>query len=430
MIPILQSRLSSRSKLRWSLFGCALAVRLIYVALGYEVPPQDTSDYDEIALNLLQEGEFVARGNWHGFEMRSWRAPFYPFFLATVYWTVGHSHFLVRLVQCIVGAWTVVLLYELGRRLHPKSSLLVGLIALIYGPLVVISNEVMTETWFIFWSVLCIHLLANSPNGSRKNIQRNLGAGAALGLAILTRPVGLFILPALVVTEFARRRKGSVPRVAMVCLAAILVVLPWTVRNYALHGVWPILSTHGGFILARSNSANPDWRQPKGWGIPLSDFQNMPSEIERDRYWYQRGIEYISDNPIRYARWVGERFLRFWYFFHPEYNFWFMTLIPFTILGYVRFWKEGDYLLVGSFVGISIVLFASVLYGSSRFRLPLEPFFILFGAAFIHHLSEQWGQVRIWTLTGAIMATNLTIYWNGEIARELMLNVLRMYHLK
>ncbi len=78
MKRFLQLWTGSGQRFLWALFGGALAIRIFYVSLGYEVSPQDTSDYDEIALNLLQDGEFVARSNWHGFEMRSWRAPFYP----------------------------------------------------------------------------------------------------------------------------------------------------------------------------------------------------------------------------------------------------------------------------------------------------------------------------------------------------------------
>lgn len=92
------------SPLRWGLFLIALSVRVIYVLQGYEVPPQDTLDYDEIALNLLRGDGFVARENWFGFELRSWRAPFYPFFLALVYGIFGYHHLAVRLVQCVVGA--------------------------------------------------------------------------------------------------------------------------------------------------------------------------------------------------------------------------------------------------------------------------------------------------------------------------------------
>ena len=61
-----------------ALFALAAAMRLGYASLGVEVPSQDTADYDEIAANLLAGEGFVARENWFGFDMRSWRAPLYP----------------------------------------------------------------------------------------------------------------------------------------------------------------------------------------------------------------------------------------------------------------------------------------------------------------------------------------------------------------
>ena len=59
-----------------------------------EIPNGDTSDYDEIAINLLLGKGFVATGNWFGFELRSWRPPLYPMFLASLYG-----------LKCVASSW-------------------------------------------------------------------------------------------------------------------------------------------------------------------------------------------------------------------------------------------------------------------------------------------------------------------------------------
>ena len=56
--------------------------------------------------------------------------------------------------QALVGAGTVVLVWALVRRLQPDAAPLAGGLALVYGPLVTICAEVMSETLFCFWIVL------------------------------------------------------------------------------------------------------------------------------------------------------------------------------------------------------------------------------------------------------------------------------------
>jgi 4-amino-4-deoxy-L-arabinose transferase-like glycosyltransferase len=408
----------------WWLFALALALRLAYVLQEYPVPPQDTPDYDEIALNLLRGEGFVARQNWFGFEMRSWRAPFYPFFLAAVYGVCGHSHLAVEVVQAAVGATTVVLLCGLGLRLWPAAALPAGIFAAVYGPLVVSAGEVMSEVWFTFWLVLAAYLL--SAPGSRRAL---LGGGAAIGLAALTRPVGLLLWPAFILAEWSARRGAGLRRGLWVGLALGATLLPWTARNYLVHGALVPISTHGGFIVARSNAAQPDWRREQGWGIARETFAQLPSEVERDRRWRSQGLEFIRSHPGAYLGLAAERFLRFWYFFQPGYNFWFMLLLPFFAAGLWRYGRREEFLLLSGLIAFSLAAFCLVLYSSVRFRLPLEPFFILFAAAAAEDLVRRRGR-RAWLLLGGAAALNLACWWQGEALRGLVLECLRGWGLK
>ena len=410
----------------WILFLGALSVRLAHLFLGDPLPPQDTPDYDELALNLLRGEGFVARENWFGFALRSWRPPFYPFFLASIYGTWGYSHQAVKVAQAVVGAGTVVLIYDLGRRLRPQAALLAGWLAVFYGPLAAISNEVMTETWFTFWLVLAIWLLA----GQQRPRRAYLTAGAVIGLAALTRPVGLIALPAFALIEIGRSGPQGLRRTLWVALATGCVIAPWTLRNHQIHGALVPISTHGGFILARSNAADPAWRQERGWGIAESFFQRIPSEVERDRYWFRQGIGFIRSHPGAYLRLAGERFLRFWYFLRPEYNFWFVLILPFFLAGLWRYAREDGFALSSCFIGLSLATFCFVLYGSTRFRLPLEPFFLLFAAAAVHDGWQRWGGRRMSALLTAAVAANLVLYWNDESLRRLVLTLAQQWQLK
>lgn len=423
-------------RLWWVVFATAAVVRTAYVLAGFEVPLQDTADYDEIARNLLNGEGFVARENWFGYELRSWRAPLYPFFLAGVYGLFGYSHLAVRLIQVLIGAATAALVYGLGRKTHPPSAAVAGLAAAVYGPLVASANEVMSETLFTFCLVLAVYLLsagggagdaqrtADGSGGWRDGI-RLLAGGVAVGVAALARPMGLILWP--VAALWAARSRETVRsrpwarHLLWLSLGVGVALTPWTVRNWQVHGTLVTISTHGGFIIARSNAGDPDWRKADGWRIGRSTFEETPSEVERDRQWLQQGLGFAASHPGLYLRLAGERFLRFWYFLRPEYNVWFAGLFPFFALGFWRYWNRGCFALPGWLVLGSTAVCCLVLYGSTRFRLPLEPFFMLFAAAFLHDCWRARGPVPTAAGVGAVAALNGLLWWQSEALRQVVL---------
>jgi len=428
----------------WLLFGGAVLCRLAYLIWSPEVASQDTADYDEIALNLLGGQGFVARENWFGHELHSWRPPLYPLFLAGIYGLVGHSHLAVKVAQSLIGAGTAVLIYSLGCRLHRPAALWAGVAASVYGPLVASSNEVMSETVYTFFVVLAASLLTVAPRypGASRLLPADTAplAGVAIGLAALTRPVGLLWWPAALVVAAIRgpgswregvaARRRWLRRAMWITGGLVLTVSPWTIRNYAVHGSFVPISTQGGFIFARSNAVQPDWRVEHGWRIESRVFEELPSEVERDRIWFRQGLAAIADHPVTYLRLVGERFLRFWYFLRPDYNFWYMLVLPFAGLGCVRYWRSAGFDLLVGFMALSLIVFCTVLYAAARFRLPMEPFFLLLAAAWVR---DRWdAKPRRVTLgiLGAAAAANGLLWWQDEALREGLLMGLRAGGLK
>lgn len=417
----------------WLLFGAASLIRFGYLLWGPEVAPQDTADYDDIARNLLGGQGFVARDNWFGHELRSWRPPLYPLLLAGIYAVIGHSHLAVKVVQALVGSGTVVLTYGLARRLHRPSARWVGVAASVYGPLVASSNEVMTETVYTFFVVLAVYLLTeiSQPPGAarwRSGDGMALAGGVAIGLASLTRPVGLLLWPAVLVVGAIRGsgrwREGGPARRRWLCRALwitggmVLTVSPWTVRNYAVLGAFVPISTQGGFIFARSNAPNPDWRLDHGWRIESRVFETTPSEVERDRVWFRQGWASISAHPGTYLRLVAERFLRFWYFLRPDYNFWYMLVLPFAALGWARYWRCEGFVLLSGYMALSLTVFCTALYAAARFRLPMEPFFLVFAAAWFRDLWDTKPRRMALAVPGIAVAANGFLWWQDEALRD------------
>ena len=414
-------------QLPW-LVAAALVVRLLYVLAGIEVPPQDTPDYDELAHNLLAGNGYVASSNWFGYELRAWRAPLYPVFLATIYAIIDDSHAAVRLVQACLGAATVALLYLLTWRLQPSAAAIAGWLAALYEPLVASTNEVMTEV--LFTALLVAGVTAAIEARHRSGWYWPPAAGLLLGLAALTRPVGLLAVPAIIAVAAcedlpARRAwRRWLPFTGSLSAGVVVAMLPWTIRNASVFGAFIPISTHGGFIVARSNADTPDWRVPHGWRIDQQTFDEFPDEIERDRRWMTEGMDWIAEHPADWLRLGGERFLRFWYVFRPDYNAAFVVVIPFLLAGLWQAGARPGFRHLSAVSGLSITVFCLILYGSTRFRLPLEPFFLVFVAVAVVAGWRRWG-IRFAAAGAAWLAFNGVLRLLDESLRQIVVCLLR-----
>ena len=407
------------------LFAGAAALRILYVSAAPEAPPQDTPDYDEIARNLLSGAGFVSHENWFGHPVRSWRAPGYPLMLAAVYGIAGPDHQAVRLAQAILGALTVVLVYLLARRLRPSAAPLAGAAAALYPPLLASANEVMSEC--LFTALLAAALWAAVESRHRRSRGWALGAGVLIALAGLTRPVGLLAAPAVLAVAAWEDREALAAwlrRWALPLGAGLVVTLaPWMVRNGFVHGAFVPVSTHGGFIVARSNADQPDWRRADGWRIDRGDFEAVPSEVERDRRWLRQGLGWIAAHPLAWMRLAGERFLRLWYFFQPGYNAAFVLASPFWVYGLIRWGRSPGFRYPAAVFVLSAAVFCLVLYGSTRFRLPLEPLLLIFGAAAAHEGWRRGGRL-FGGVCAAWAALHGLVWWQQEAARSAVIAVL------
>lgn len=410
------------------LFVAAAAVRLLYLSAGVEVPIQDTADYDDIAHSLLDGAGFVARDNWFGYPLYSWRAPAYPFFLAGIYGLFGPGHLAVQIAQALIGAGTVVLVFRLALRLCAAAAPLAGIAAVLYPPLVASASEVMTETLYTACFVAAVWAAIEARERASRGW--SLATGCLVGLTAMTRPVGLLVWPAvLVVAAWEERRAAGGRRrwllfAAAVTAGTVVVLLPWTARNAIVHGEFVPLSTHGGFIVARSNADTPDWRQPQGWRIDRELLEGVPDEVERDRRWWRQGLSWIGGHPLGYLQLSVERFLRFWYVFRPDYNAAFVFVAPFFVFGLVRFGLQPGFRYATGVCGLSLAVFCLLLYGSTRFRLPMEPIFLVYGAAAAVEGYHRLGRHRLAMVALGWSAVQALIWWQQESVRALVVELL------
>src|SRR5206468_10165252 len=81
-------------------------------------------------------------------------------------------------------------------------------------------------------------------------------AGLLFGLAALTRAAQVYFLPLLslwLVLVHRERLRAALSAAWIVPAVALLVILPWTVRNTRLHGGFVLIETNGPYNLWRGN---------------------------------------------------------------------------------------------------------------------------------------------------------------------------------
>jgi|GEM_PF-398606 len=320
------------------LVGVALALRLI-VWQWREFYPLggDEQEYLGQALTLLQEKRYV--------ELRLMRPPLYGLFLASAIWLFDSLVQNLRLLQAVISAATVIPVwlltaelvnwYHLGRR---AQRLLPGLAALLCAAsytLAANATELLTETLFLFGLTTLFWLLVRTAARPQRLIAG--GAGVILGMLCLTRAVALPLLPLGALwlllatkppptntTSQMKQRgfsvlsswfSGFISRCSVLSslfflVGTLLVVLPWTARNY---------TTYGGLILIDTTGAENLWldNDPAGREAVKAQLYALGEDrLARQQLAAQRGIDVITNNPGHFA---GKAWNELQAFFALEY---------------------------------------------------------------------------------------------------------------
>lgn len=378
------------------LIGLAVLLRLVYVFQLGEPSFPDARKYDQFALSLISSNSY---------NQKIAVMPGYSFFLAGIYSMFGHSFKIVRIIQALMGGGICWLIYVLAKRVYDKRIGLVALcISVIYPTLIFYSGEIVTEYLFTFLMVLFIYSFLKFIKDF--SIKWTIMCGMVLGLSLLTRPVLVFFPAIIVFWVLSIRKLGLLEttyKLSIMFLLTSLLLTPWVIRNYRIFNAFVPFNTSGGHDFYVSN-------YPKGDGTASILNEDVikfiqetndayPDEIERNRYYYKKAIENIRNDPVSFIKLIAKKLGRFWALYpHTSKRdiivslLSFGVMVPFFIYGmiYSIFMKRES--LIFFVIILYNTLFYSILfYGSTRFRFPLEPYIIIYGALGLVHLVDKIG---------------------------------------
>ncbi|MDQ6914512.1 MAG: glycosyltransferase family 39 protein [Actinomycetota bacterium] len=401
----------------------ALAVRVAYALLFSEQDnaPFATGDFNyfhQIA-NLLASGRGYIRPREFAAMHVMWPSaehpPLWPFLLAAVSKLGGTSELAHRLAGCPLGAATVAAVGLLGRRVAgERAGLIAAGIAAGYPIFVGADASLMSETLYglgIAVALLLAYRLLDRPGPAVA-----VALGAVLGAAALTRPECLLLLALLALPAAVRGGPGWAPRLALTCAATVLVLAPWTIRNWTAFGRPVLVSLNDSTVLRGANCDRAYHGQDAGfWHLGcLTAPRDLRNEARIAEQYRREGLDYALDHAGRLAVVMPVRILRTWDLWQPGRqvlfaegrNMWveragvatYYVLLGLAGFGALRLRRRRDPPLWPLLAPFAMVLVVSLMaYGYTKFRYPAEIPLIVLAAVGVEALLTHAG----WGVTSA-----------------------------
>ncbi len=369
----------------WVIIGLGFLFRLAFV-----LTLEDHFYFGDEPLYLLMAENFLkGKGLIIDLAHKAFRPPLFPLFTAFIH-SLGGGLVAVRIANVLLSTSTVYLIYLLGKDLFTESIGFWSAAASAFWPFFIFYNGFyLTETLYLFLVLAAtLYLIRTTTDPSAENI---FLSGLFLGLASLCRPTMLlFVLLSLILSFFAVRKLKPVVYLALTCS---LTISPWIVRNYLVLKAFIPGTTMGGRVFYEGNNLASS-------GGPCQVFpeeiESLP-EVERDRVYYQETFRIIRIDPVRFYWLLFHKFKRFWSFIPNAAGFqtpFYRCLsllamvppLPLFMVGLsfsLRRWRKTGFLITQV---VYNTLFHMVFLSSIRYRLPIEPFYLILAVFGLHCL--------------------------------------------
>ena len=170
----------------------------------------------------------------------------YSALLGIFYRIFGDGLLVAPLLNAVLGAATALLVHRVAlHHVGTTRARVAGGIAALHPGLIAYCPLVMTEIPTAFLLVLWVWVLVRF----RGRWHAAIFSGVILGILTLMRPASLLLVPLVALSE-ARPFARAALRALETAGIALVIVLPWTIRNCERMDGCALVSTNGGWNLA------------------------------------------------------------------------------------------------------------------------------------------------------------------------------------
>jgi 4-amino-4-deoxy-L-arabinose transferase-like glycosyltransferase len=367
----------------------AVALRLLYViVLARHVPMVGDSQFFNAEANLVADGKgyiepFVEQA--YGLSVpTAAHPPLYPTLLAGLS-VLGFDGVLAhRALGTLLGGGTIVLIALIGRRVGgERVGLVAALVAALYPLLVAADGAPMSESLYGLLIAGCLLVALRLREGRSTAFAAALGA--LIGLAALTRSEALLLVVLLGLPLTWRSWRA----VVALLVACVIVLAPWTIRNWSAFDRFTLISHNDSTVLAGAN-CDRTYRglDLGGWRFDCISHRHTFREGVQAARWRQEGIDYATDHASRWPVVAAVRVLRTWDLWQPRRQIQFaegrarwaeragvvvyFLLLPFTFAGFVLLRRRGGPFWILLAPAVLVTFSSAIGYGVPRFRHAFE----------------------------------------------------------
>jgi 4-amino-4-deoxy-L-arabinose transferase-like glycosyltransferase len=401
----------------------ALFLRIIVLAVSlpfadYRRHHYHSQGFEAVVLTFALAGGHGYSFPFPNFISTAWLAPVYVWIL-----TLGNLLFprngnmvilFGQVVNILCSALTCYPIFALGRKAGGRTIGLITAWVWVFLPVAVLMPIAYTWDQSLAALLMAQLFVFSYALAESSSLWLWCGYGALWGVAALTNPSLFLLFPCFAVWLYIARRKSQLPALkplAISTLACVLVLLPWTARNWYRLGGFTFVKSNFGVELWLGN--NPQvkevWspqRNPLGDNTEL-DHMVAVGELKYSHEKEAEAISFIKAHPGTFVRHCVYRFVDIWsdyfdsredFFIQPSGTrpFYIVFCALFSLAawaGMVALLKEDC--LRWSPLACAVLFFPLpyyVTHSSQRYRHPIDPILTVLAVV---------GALRIWNLRHA-----------------------------
>lgn len=388
-----------------------LFIRLLYTGLNRSYPVIGD------ALTFHKDAAWLARGDGfrRAFENMptAEHPPLHIVWLALIDLLGGHGTLAQKFVMCFVGTGTVIALAFLGRRVAgPRAGLIAAFVGAVYPLLWVIDGSLMSETTYAL--LITLMLIAGYRYMDAPSYRRAAVVGLVICLATYTRgeAIGfLVVLAAPLAWRVNATWRTRIKAFAVMVAAFVVLLAPWTTRNLLTFKDPVLISTNGDGVFVGANCFGAYYGELRGsWDYSCFVNRAPGDESQFSKDYRERGLRYARNHAGQIPAVIVYRLGREFDFWRPTqsailmasegryydvakwgiWTYWF--LFPLFVIGGVLLYRrrEPGLPMLLAPVALGIVV-AMAVYGSTRFRVVMEPVIVVLAAV---TLDALWARIR------------------------------------
>jgi hypothetical protein len=370
------------------------------------------------------------------------RMPLYPLFLFFVR-SIADQIMIIILVQTIIGFFNIYLIYKIALLFNKNISYLVICLSLLSVNLINTSTFILTEaiffTFYLYFLYYFIKCVLRENIKFKDNLKNIILSAVFLALATLTKPISIYFMVVLPLV-FLKKEIFSKKIFSIILFVLIysLVVSPWNFRNLNYFGVYKLSSSIAdnlnGYYLPYivANDSKISLIDAKNIINNDENLQKLDSKDEENKKkyffkkikevkitsilesWIEGGLKYIlapamietyynlniektsfsNIQSISFIKQVGI------FIFKNENKIFGYIVIISIFLGLItkllmcnyliKTYKKNIFLNTLLFTLLFLNLAIVGPLGSARYRLVLEPFFIIYTALSINYFFTKF----------------------------------------